>query len=156
MSLAINVREYLEGESADYEVVPHTRTTSALRTAESAHVPGDRLVKGVLLGDDQGQVLALIPATRRLDLDLARTVTGRELELIDEQGIEATFSDCEPGSIPPFGDLYGVDTILDRGLESQNDLYFEAGDHAELLRMRGDLFRRLLGDAPSLHLSRRV
>ena len=156
MGVALTIREFLEDRAVDYEVISHSRTTSALRTAESAHVPGDRLIKGILLGDDQGQVLALIPATHRLDLERARTVTGRELELIDETGIEGTFPDCEPGSVPPFGQLYGVDTLVDTRLADHQEVYFEAGDHAELIRMRNDVFRDLLGDVPSLHLSRHV
>jgi Ala-tRNA(Pro) deacylase len=156
MGVAITIREFLEERAVDYEVVSHSRTTSALRTAESAHVPGDRLVKGILLGDSQGQVLALIPATHRLDLDRARTVTGRDLQLIDERGIDGTFTDCEPGSVPPFGELYGVETVVDSHLADYKEVYFEAGDHAELIRMRSDVFRDLLGDVPSLHLSRHV
>jgi Ala-tRNA(Pro) deacylase len=156
MGVAVTVREFLEDRSVDYEVISHPRTTSALRTAESAHVPGDRLIKGILLEDGQGQLLALIPATHRLDLDRLRTVTGRDLRLIDEQEVEGTFTDCEPGSIPPFGELYGVDTVVDGSLVDHKEVYFEAGDHAELIRMRCDVFRDLLGDVPSLHLSRHV
>lgn len=156
MGVALTIREFLEDRAVDYEVISHPRTTSALRTAESAHVPGDRLIKGILLGDDQGRVLALIPATHRLDLERARTVTGRELQLVDEPGVEDSFPDCDPGSVPPFGGLYGVDTLVDTSLAGHQEVYFEAGDHAELIRMRNDVFRGLLGDVPSLHLSRHV
>jgi Ala-tRNA(Pro) deacylase len=153
MAVAVTVKEFLEEQGADYEVVSHPRTGSALRTAEAAHIPGDLLIKAVLLGDDTGYLLALLPATRRLDTERIRTLTGRALDLIEEDEVARAFADCEPGSVPPFGERYGIDTVVDTSLDRSGDVYFESGDHTELVRMSADTFKRLLGGPQRLGLS---
>jgi len=153
MTVAVTVKEFLEEQGVDYEVVSHARTGSALRTAEAAHVPGDQLVKAVLLGDASGYLLALLPATHRLAIERIRSQTGRALALIEEDEVARAFPDCEPGSVPPFGDRYGIETLVDTGLDRPGQVYFEAGDHTELVRMTYEAFQGLLGNPQRLGLS---
>ena len=50
------------------------------------------------------------------------------------------FTDCEPGAIPSIGSAYGVNTVIDEMLGQQTDIYFEAGDHRELVHVNGVQF----------------
>ncbi|MCU7889579.1 MAG: hypothetical protein KZQ59_16275 [Candidatus Thiodiazotropha sp. (ex Lucinoma aequizonata)] len=63
MAIAIILREYLLNHGVDFEVIEHRRTDLALHTAEAAHIPGDRMAKSVLLGDDESYLLAVIQVT---------------------------------------------------------------------------------------------
>lgn len=153
MAVAMTLQEYLEARQVAYEVISHSHTNSALRTAEAAHIPGDQVAKCVLLGDDHSYVLAVIPSTYRLELGRLNQVTARHLELIPEEEIVATFSDCERGAIPPLGEAYGIETVVESDLARQEDVYFESGDHEHLIKMRGDDFRTLLHQAPRVHVS---
>ena len=152
MALAQKVKELFEARGAVYELISHARTGSALHTAEAAHVPGDLLLKGVLLSDSGGYVLAVIPATYHLELERMNELTGRSLALVKEEEVYDVFSDCEPGSVPPFGEVYGVETLLDYRIEEQPEVYFEAGSHGELVRMSWEAFRALLGDVSRVRL----
>ncbi len=152
MALAPKIQELFEDQDAVFELITHARTGSALHTAEAAHVPGDLLVKGVLLSDAAGYVLAVIPATHHLEVERLNGLTGRGLALVKEEEIHSVFSDCEPGSVPPFGDLYGVETLVDYRVEEQPEVYFEAGSHGELVRMSSEAFRVLLGDCARVQL----
>jgi Ala-tRNA(Pro) deacylase len=55
----------------------------------------------------------------------------------------ATFRDCEPGVVPPFGRLYGLKTLLDTGFAACDEIVFGANTRHEGLRMRFDDFRTL-------------
>jgi Ala-tRNA(Pro) deacylase len=147
MGIATTLQEFLESRGIAYEVVEHPHTNSALRAAEAAHVPGDRVAKPVLLGDDDSYLLAVIPSTHRLDVDRLNQALARSLEMLPEEEIEATFSDCERGAIPALGEPYGVDVVLDPALVHQPDVYFESGDHEHLIRLAGDDFRGLMAHA---------
>ena len=146
MSIATRVVNYLIEQDADYEVVGHPHSASSLETAELAHVPGDRLAKSVLLEDAAGYVLATLPASYRVDLGELHRQTNRNLGLATESELEAVFGDCEPGALPPFGSIYDMDTIVDGTLAEQSDVYFEAGDHEQLIRVSGETFQMLLGE----------
>jgi len=153
MGVATTLQDYLESRGIAYEVVEHPHTNSAMRAAEAAHVPGDQVAKPVLLGDDDSYLLAVIPATHRLELDRVNQIMARSLEMLPEDEIEATFSDCERGAIPAIGEPYGVDVVVDPALVQQPEVYFESGDHEHLIHVHGDVFRGLMEDVPRVHLS---
>ncbi len=153
MGVAMTLQEYLESHELGYELVEHKHTDSSLRTAEAAHIPGVQLAKPVLLGDEHSYLLAIIPATHRLELDRLNQMMARHLEMITEAEMETTFTDCERGAIPPIGHAYGIDTVVDADLLSQEHVYFESGDHEHLVHMKGEDFRHLMEDVPRVHIS---
>jgi Ala-tRNA(Pro) deacylase len=140
MAIAITLKEYLQNRTLEYEEIDHVPTDSALKSSEAAHIPGDRMAKSVLLGDTEGYLLAVIPATYRLQLEEVSRLTGRKYRLIPEDELVEAFSDCEAGAIPPIGMPYGIDTLVDASLMRQPDVYCESGDHGKLLHMQSSAF----------------
>jgi Ala-tRNA(Pro) deacylase len=53
------------------------------------------------------------------------------------------FRDCEWGVVPPFGDLYGLPTLLDDALTPDALLVFETHTHVEAVRLHCRDFERL-------------
>jgi len=155
MSIATSVDDYLSRCGVRYDLIPHTRTTNSSQTAEAAHVPGSQLAKCVMLHDDSGYLMAILPSTRRVDLDAIDEQLGRRLMLAREDELPAMFRDCEPGAIPPLGKAYGIDVVMDDDLLKADDVYFEAGDHRALVHVSGEDFLQLMGDAPLLRIGRR-
>ncbi|MCU7890641.1 MAG: YbaK/EbsC family protein [Candidatus Thiodiazotropha sp. (ex Ustalcina ferruginea)] len=156
MAIAITLREYLLNHGVDFEVIEHRRTDSALHTAEAAHIPGDRMAKSVLLGDDESYLLAVIPATHQVVLDQLLQLTGRQLFLISEEELQQAFADCETGAVPPTGMPYGIETLVDASLLKQPDLYFESGDHGKLIHISVEKFRELEAEAVVAEFSRHL
>jgi Ala-tRNA(Pro) deacylase len=69
MSIAPTLQRYLD-QTITYEVIPHEPTMSSTRTAEVCHVSGDRVAKGIVLRRDGGFLLAVLPASRRIHLQV--------------------------------------------------------------------------------------
>jgi Ala-tRNA(Pro) deacylase len=156
MAIAITLKEHLQNQGISYDVIDHRRTDSTLHTAEAAHIPGDRMAKSVLLGDDESYLLAVIPATHRLELGQVIELTGRRLNLISEDELQQAFADCETGAVPPTGIPYGIETLIDASLLKQPDLYFESGDHGKLIHISSDKFKELESDAIVAEFSRHL
>jgi Ala-tRNA(Pro) deacylase len=153
MTIAASVEDYLAREGVLYDTVMHPQTPNSTLSAQAAHVPGDQLAKCVMLEDDNGYVMAIIPASHRVDLSAVRRELNRELALAPERELVDLFKDCAPGAIPPLGEAYGIDMVVDRNLADTPDVYFEAGDHMSLIHMSGDDFLKLMADAPQRHIS---
>jgi Ala-tRNA(Pro) deacylase len=68
MAIAISVRQYLEDVEIEYDITRHPRTTTSCGTAETAGVPGDQVAKSVILEDEQGYLMAVVPATHHIRL----------------------------------------------------------------------------------------
>ena len=144
MPIAISVQNFLHDYRISYDVVPHRHTRDSMHSASAAHVPGDQLAKGVLLEDENGYLMAVVPSTHKVDLGALSTQLNRRLGLATEGELSDLFKDCARGAIPPLGPAYGIEAIVDNSLANCNDIFFEAGDHTELVRVRGEDFMHLL------------
>lgn len=150
MTMASTLQRHLEGQGVAFEVITHPVTGSTSETAQASHVSGDRIAKTVVLRDgDQGDgyLLAVLPASHHLKLDMLREWLGRPVALASEQEIGRLFPDCDLGAIPPFGEAYGLDVVLDEVLAGLSEVSFEGGDHRTLIKVSGEQFRKLMAGA---------
>jgi Ala-tRNA(Pro) deacylase len=154
MTIAATVQQHLIRHGVSYELLPHARTVDSTHAAQAAHVPGAQLAKGTLLKDDQGFVIAVVPATRKVDLGAMHRRFGRPLGLATEGEVQNLFVDCEPGAVPPLGAAYGIESVFDESLMEVPDVYFEAGDHRALVHISGSEFRKLMTGVPHGDISR--
>jgi Ala-tRNA(Pro) deacylase len=152
MSIPSRLSDYFDEHQVLYEVCEHRWSRSSAQTARLAHVPPRSIAKSVILEDDAGFVMAVVPADKYVMLGRLGHLLGRhELHLSDEQRIAALFADCVRGAVPPVGMAWGVDTVVDEELERHDPVYLEGGDHQRLLRMSRDHFRSLMKDAQHGH-----
>ena len=156
MTIAASVEDFLTREGVQYDTIVHAHTRDSAHSAQAAHVPGDRVAKCVMLEDDNGYLMAVIPATHRLDLRALHLELNRELGLATEREEVELFKDCEPGALPPLGPAYGIDMVLEQSLLDEPDLYFESGDHTALIHVSGPDFLKLTAGWPRRHISHHV
>jgi len=147
MAIAITLQHYLDHLGVDYEIIPHPYADTGLDTADRAHVPADKLAKSVILEDEGGYLMAVCPASRRIKLGELYREINRRLEFADESELADMFGDCVLGAVPPVGELYGVDVVVDLDLFMQPDIYFEAGDHVDLVHVSAENFQKLMSNA---------
>lgn len=136
MGMAPTLESYLRTHPAPFDLLYHNRSATSLETARTSHLPPERLAKAVVLDDGQHCVVAVLPATRRVELGELNTQTGRVMRLLDEDDFARYFPDCEPGAVPALANAYGMEVIWDESLAEEPDLYFEAGDHRTLVHMK--------------------
>jgi Ala-tRNA(Pro) deacylase len=147
MAIAPTLQKYLD-QNVFYDVLSHEPTMSSMRTAEACHISGECLVKGVVLRRDGGYMLAVLPASHHIRMPDLSHWLGEKVDLATEAEIGALFRDCAHGAVPPLGECYGLETIVDDSIDDQAELYLEAGDHATLVRLSHDAFEKLTADAP--------
>lgn len=147
MAIAAKLKNFLTEHEAQYSLRRHPHTGSSMETAEVAHVPGDCLAKGVVLKDDKGYLLVVVPSDYHVDLDTLNKRLGRTMEMASETEFSEMFPDCEVGAVPPIGAAFGVPTIWDTSLGDKDEVYFESGDHESLVRVTGRHFHELMASA---------
>ncbi len=147
MAIAITLKQYLADNGIEYDALSHPHTYTSSKTAQASHIPGSRIAKAVLLKKDEDYVLAVLPASRHIRFDDIRTILDDKVDLASEEEVEAVFSDCELGAIPPIGKAYGLDVLMDDSLNGNEDIYFEGGDHATLIHVKAKDFGRMMESA---------
>lgn len=154
MAMANSIEQYLIKNRIPYDVMTHAPTEYSMATAQAAGVPADCLAKSVVLCDERGYLVAVIPATHHLHLGRLRRQLARTVRLATEAEMHSLFSDCIGGAVPPLGSAYGLDVIVDDSLNDQAEIFFEGGDHQELIHVSGGDFQRMLPDAMHGRFSR--
>jgi len=153
MAMAETIECYLLKHRVEYELVAHPRTFSSRDSAKAAHIAEDHIAKAVIVRDEQGYAMVVIPGDHWLKLEALQQEADRNFVLAAESDATRLFPDCEPGAIPPLGPAYGLDTFLDESLTSLANVYFEAGDHVDLVHVNGNAFHELLKGVRHGHFS---
>jgi Ala-tRNA(Pro) deacylase len=148
MAIATTLKSFLEKNHVEYDMVEHDHSDTSLESAHSAQVPGHQVAKAVVLEDDKGYIVSVLPSTNRLDMEWVNESLGRQLEMANEDELPNLFQDCEFGAVPALSNAYGLDVIWDDQLKSAAEIYIEAGDHENLIHMKGDSFRKLMQQMP--------
>jgi Ala-tRNA(Pro) deacylase len=143
MGIALTLRDYLDNKHVDYDVMVHKRTQCAQDTARASHVPAERMAKAVVLTREGGFLLAVVPASAKVQLDTIEKMLHCRVEMATEEEIGMLFPDCETGAVPPLAEPYAVDVFVDERLDDQPDIYLEGGDHRSLIHIPGSQFRAL-------------
>jgi Ala-tRNA(Pro) deacylase len=149
MSIAPTLRKYLAAEDIQYDEIPHELTMTSTGTAEACHVSGDRLAKAIVLRRDGGYMLAVLPTSHHLRMADLKARFGSDIDMANEHDVSRLFADCAHGAVPAVGICYGLDVIVDDSIETQPEIYMEAGDHKTLLHLTQAQFARL--NANALH-----
>ena len=158
MAIATTLQRHLKDKGVAYRLVHHSHAGSSMETAEIAHVPGDALAKGVVLMDDAGPLLVVVPSDYHVELDTLNRLLDRDLAFVREDALAVIFPDCEPGAVPPIGRAYSIRTLWDpeASLGRQERVYFEAGDHTTLVQVSGEAFHELMAEAERAHFSHHI
>jgi Ala-tRNA(Pro) deacylase len=124
------VTEFLERHGVPYEVVEHERTQTAAAEARAAGMRPSDVAKTVVLRDQEGVRLAVIPASHRLDLHkVKRELGSKGLRLVTEQEMAEEFADFEVGAVPPFGPMFHALELVDERLLDHDRILCGGGDH---------------------------
>ena len=81
--------------------------------------------------------MCVLPASYKLDMEkVASTLGAKKVRLADEEEMAKLFGDAEVGAEPPFGNCYGLDTLVDDHLAEREEIVFQAGTHRNAIRMK--------------------
>jgi Ala-tRNA(Pro) deacylase len=115
-----------------------TRHRPVYTSAEAAEVRGESLhsgAKALVVKADDHFVMLVLPGDHSLDSKLARKVLGAKSIRFASREEVVAITGLEPGSIPPFGTLFGLKTFCDTALRECEKINFNAGSHSESVRM---------------------
>ncbi|MBI3997243.1 MAG: YbaK/EbsC family protein [Candidatus Omnitrophica bacterium] len=145
MAISQRLEAFLQSSRVKYTSAKHPVVYTAQEIAAAQHVPGRQLAKSVLVKTDRGLFLAVLPAIHLIDLKKLKALLGtKTLSIAKEADIKTQFPDVEVGAMSPFGNLYNVSVVADRGLSEVGDIVFNAGSHTETIKMRAQDFLGLV------------
>lgn len=145
MPILSRLVEYLEENEVIYAAIRHPKAYTAQEVAAQLHCKGKEMVKTIVVKAGRHNVLAVLPASHRIDFHLLQhALQFEDVRLASEPEFKDLFPECEPGAMPPFGNLYGLPVLCDNSLTEDDVIHFNAGTHTDAVRVRFEDFRRLV------------
>lgn len=132
------VTDQLRAIDAPFEILFHQPTFHARDEAHRLGIPVGEVAKTVAIETPNGYALAVIPASRRLDIDLVRRATGHpHARLATEAEVMRRFPRYEPGALPPMTSLLGIPVLMDPEVLCRDTVVF-ATSESESVRVPTD------------------
>ena len=135
MEISRQLIDCLDQNNVEYEILHHSEAVTAQRIAQAEHVKGRHQAKVVIMKAGDQRVMLVLPADHYVDLEKVERVVGEAVSFDHENEFRSLFPDCVIGAMPPFGNLYGLPTYVDKSLSEQDYIVFEAGTHTDAIIM---------------------
>jgi len=145
MTMSAQLKSHLEQMHISYFSIHHAPARSAQYAASLLHITGRQVAKTVVLRTGKNILLAVLPASYHVNPKKLAEFIGAPVELVPEQECGRLFPDCQPGAVPPFGELYGLPVYLDASLADDPEIVFSAGTLSDSIS---------LGNADFVHLAK--
>ena len=135
MEIPKKLIDYLNECKVTYEILHHPAAFTAQRIAQAEHIKGEHHAKVVMVKSGEQHLMMVVPSNRLIDLEKLEKITGQPVSLDNETEFGSLFPDCALGTMPPFGNLYGLVTYVDKTLAQQDYIVFEAGTYTDSIKL---------------------
>ncbi|MFH2020693.1 MAG: YbaK/EbsC family protein [archaeon] len=138
------IKKLLDSANSKYREMHHA---AVFTSAESAKVRGTELKQGakaLIFKVDGKFVMAVISAAKKVDSKkLKKIISAKDMVLASADEVKK-LTGLEIGSIPPFGELFGLQTYVDNTLGENEFIAFNAGSHTDSIVMKYDDYKKAL------------
>ena len=133
----------LTAANAEYAVSHHAPVFTSEEAAAVRGVALSSGAKALVVKAGERFAMLVLPADRKLDSKKARSVLGvKSIRFATKEEV-LEITTLQPGSIPPFGSLFGLPTYVDPALGVNSSINFNAGDHAISIQTRHEEYLRV-------------
>ena len=133
---------HLDSLGIPYQKLEHEVVTTSEAAAGARASRLEQGAKALIVKAPDRYVHLILSAALRVDNNKLRRLLGtRKLRFATAEELW-DLTGCRPGAVPPFGNLFGLETYMDDALLAEEEVYFNCGSHTVSLRMkRADLQR---------------
>lgn len=139
------LKDLLDENQVKYVTINHSEAYTAQEIAGIVHIKGDEFAKTVILKIDGKMVMAVLPASYKIDFNkLYHLGLGENVRLANEMEFKDKFPECEVGAMPPFGNLFDIPVYVAESLMKDIEIAFNSGTHKELIKMKTEDYIKLV------------
>lgn len=132
------ITDQLRGKGIPFEILFHQPTSHARDEAHRLGLPLSEVVKTILIETNREYALAVIPASRRLDMHRVREAIGDpRARLATEAEILERFPAYPLGALPPLSGELGIPVYVDPEVAGQDSLVFAISE-SESIRLKSE------------------
>jgi Ala-tRNA(Pro) deacylase len=125
----------LNENNVAFEVLEHKPVFTSQEAAEVRQTLPEQGAKALIVkASDEFTMLVLRGDQRTQNSKVRQLLKSKHLRFANKEEL-FEITGCLPGSVPPFGQLFGLRVLLDEGLTAFDEVAFNAGSHTVSLKM---------------------
>lgn len=137
----------LDKNKVKYEKILHRTVYTAYDKAQTLKVPKKIVGKSLVLKVNGKLGIVLIGANKNLDLKKFKNVLkAKKVDFVSEKIIKNRFNGVKVGAIPPFGNLWGLPTFIERTLTKELKIIINGGDYNFSIRLKPNVLKKIIPD----------
>jgi Ala-tRNA(Pro) deacylase len=125
----------LDGRGIAYQMTEHAAVFTSSEAAAVRRVSLHSGAKALVIKGGDAFLMVVLPADLSLDSTALRGVLGTKRIRFADKDEVLSITGLTPGSIPPFGSLFGLPTYCDERLADNERINFNAGSHSVSIQM---------------------
>jgi Ala-tRNA(Pro) deacylase len=144
MTAVEKIRQLLDENNISYEFKEHEEVRTS---EEAARVRGEDIkigAKAMLLKCDDNFIMFILSSALKIDSKRVKQITGTKSARFATPEEVMEHTGCLPGGVPPFANIFGLDFYVDRSIEQNEQMAFNAGERTKSIKMKTKDYIRLL------------
>ena len=155
MLLPKKLINFLEKNKASYDVLEHRTVYTAFDKAKTLKVKPNIVGKTLALKVDRELIVVLLTANKNIDKIKLKKIINlyrkkekekavKKIDFASERLIKNRFKGVKLGAIPPFGNLFKIQTIVSRSLLNKPEIIISSGCYDKSIRMKGASLKKII------------
>jgi len=144
MDVLATIRKLLDDSKLEYKCWAHAPVHTSEEAAKIRGTPLESGAKALVLRSEGKFLMVVLAGDKKVDLKKVKKVIGsNRLSLATpEEVLQVTH--CVIGSVPPFGNLFGIPVYLDKSLTRSPLINFNAGRHGTSIAMSVEDYQKVV------------
>lgn len=134
------VKNYLDGQTAEYSVISHSGTQTLEETATMIGMPSENMLRSVIFTNGMNMFMAVLPLSKALDFRVLKNHFGGQIRVATKDEIAVFTENFMDNVIPPISQIVTLPTIIDSDIRKLEKICFEAGCHHNAVVMDANAF----------------
>ena len=145
MATTYDILKYLSENDVEYSLLTHEPITTALNLAKTIKLPAHIIARTILIKTEKQFWMIVLPADRKVNIEAVCRILGANCAREADAGDWSFyFPDCDMDTMPPFGNLYGINILVEKSLEVGRRIVFSAYSRTQSIFMRWDAYVNLV------------
>ena len=138
------LKSFLDENKISYEYKEHEEVRTS---EEAAKARGEDIkigAKAMILKADDKFIMLVLSAAKKIDSKKVKEILGaKSLRFATPEEV-TQLTGCIPGGVPPFANIFGLELLVDRTIQINKFMAFNAGERTKSLKLKTTDYLRLL------------
>ncbi|HFB64344.1 MAG TPA: HDOD domain-containing protein [Aeromonadales bacterium] len=153
MSLNADLQKFLSRKNIIPELLTHAYNSSLTVSADLLSLEHHKIARAAIIACGDEHMMVIVPLNAVIDFSAIEALTHKKFKPVSSASFQHLFSATEAGCLMPFPEAYSLKGVVDQSLSGFDEIYLEAGNHTDFLKIKNVQFQQLMQECTAAEIS---